>query len=323
MFDQLHNQKVIINTDIDGILSGLILHNFLNCEVVGFSNSWDTVWYDKNAINDINNAVFIDMYVANPKVVCVDQHVVCANQAHHDKIVVNNNKFNPNVENADNPCFHVPNDLYYRKYPFGTVHYLIAGLAKENKQFEQDFSKIDLMKKDFVNNEGLKLIDLLLRADDTMNTSIRKYVPNAKNWWRWLMTRSDNSHIIKDMALYLYRLSPSEVLQTTSKTRNLLMGEPFLCKSDDGGFKHIINNEGVLLENVKDYMIYLSELMDLNCFDLSMNLTPIYGKANRVSLNDHTREELANSNTFNGEDVFSYAFIFSSKKAQHFSYTIM
>ena len=50
MFDQLQNQNVIINTDIDGILSGLILHNFLNCEIVGFSNSWDTVWYNKNKV---------------------------------------------------------------------------------------------------------------------------------------------------------------------------------------------------------------------------------------------------------------------------------
>ena len=40
------NNKIIINSDIDGVISGLLLTNFCNCEVVGFSNSADGVWLD-------------------------------------------------------------------------------------------------------------------------------------------------------------------------------------------------------------------------------------------------------------------------------------
>ncbi len=56
-------KKIIINSDIDGVLSGLILTNFLNCEIVGFSNSDDTVWIDESKVNSIYDAVYIDMFV--------------------------------------------------------------------------------------------------------------------------------------------------------------------------------------------------------------------------------------------------------------------
>ena len=80
---------------------------------------------------------------------------------------------------------------------------------------------------------------------------------------------------------------------------------------------------GFLLSNVKDYISYLSKLMELNCFNLDMKLTISQGQAKRVSLNNFERNELAENNTYNGEKIFSYAFIFASIKPQHFSYTIM
>ena len=322
MFDQLQNQKVIINTDIDGILSGLILHNFLNCEIVGFSNSWDTVWYNKNKVNDINNAVYIDMYVADPEVVCIDQHVICANQEHHHKIAKILINLIPMwliliIHAITRPIVFIIINIHLE--PSITLLLLSAKIVRHLKLI----LNIDLMKNDFINNDGLKLIDLILRADDTMNTSIRKYIPNARNWWSWLYTFSGKSSTITNIASYLYELNSAEVLKTSQKTKNLLMGDPFYCKSDDGGFKAIIDDYGFLLSNVKDYISYLSKLMELNCFNLDMKLTISQGQAKRVSLNNFERNELAENNTYNGEKIFSYAFIFASIKPQHFSYTIM
>ena len=37
------NPNIIINTDIDGILSGVILVKYCNCRIVGFTNSKDCV----------------------------------------------------------------------------------------------------------------------------------------------------------------------------------------------------------------------------------------------------------------------------------------
>ena len=38
------NKNIIINTDIDGILSGIILVKYCGCKIVGFTNSKDSVW---------------------------------------------------------------------------------------------------------------------------------------------------------------------------------------------------------------------------------------------------------------------------------------
>ena len=38
------NKNIIINTDIDGILSGALLVKYLGCNIVGFTNSKDAVW---------------------------------------------------------------------------------------------------------------------------------------------------------------------------------------------------------------------------------------------------------------------------------------
>ncbi len=35
------NKNIIINTDIDGILSGALLVKYLGCQIVGFTNSKD------------------------------------------------------------------------------------------------------------------------------------------------------------------------------------------------------------------------------------------------------------------------------------------
>ena len=34
------NKNIVINSDIDGFLSGMILQKYFGCKVVGFSNSW-------------------------------------------------------------------------------------------------------------------------------------------------------------------------------------------------------------------------------------------------------------------------------------------
>ena len=42
MIDMLKkNNKIIVNTDIDGVLSAFILCKYCGCEIVGYSNSED------------------------------------------------------------------------------------------------------------------------------------------------------------------------------------------------------------------------------------------------------------------------------------------
>lgn len=114
------NNNLIINTDIDGIISGLLLSNFCDCKVVGFSNSLDKVWLDVSKCSSIYDGVYVDMYVPNENTITIDQHIIAVNNIHLKMISQNSNKINPNIYN---PRFFLPIDSYKRKYPFGLPLY--------------------------------------------------------------------------------------------------------------------------------------------------------------------------------------------------------
>jgi hypothetical protein len=307
------NKKIIINTDIDGVLSGLILTNYASCEVVGFSNSKNTVWIDDSKINSIYTAVYVDMFVADNNVKCIDQHIVAVNEQHHNILNTNANKINPNFEN---PRFHLPNHSYYNKYPFGTVHYIIAVLESEG-------IRVNL---DFMNPVGsLKFIDFLLRADDAMTTTLASnYMTNASSWWQWLLRKSCGAKSIATMRAYLNTLNEREVFAKKQTTTSILTNPTtFGCTSPDGGYQSIIDIRGRLLPNVRTYFDFLAQSSGLECFNFDLNLTPFVGRVNRTSLSTIQINDLIKENSINGERIFSYAFVRSAIRDKNFSYTIM
>jgi len=309
MLDALQkNNKIIVNTDLDGIFSAMILHHYLNCEIAGFCNSVDTVWIDKNKINAIDNAVYIDMFVVQNDVVCIDQHIIAVDEEHSRKIRSLGTKFNPNL---DNPRFHKPPNSYYLKYPFGTVHYIIANL-------EKNAINLDLQLDNAVQPD-LSFMDLLLRADDTMKTTVNSnYIQNAQNWWTWLINYSNKGKTVLSMYNYLDSLTGTDVACKKSDTTKLLTGA-YHCDSPDGGFKNICDMTGSLHVKVKNYIRFLANASKLNVFDLNMKLEAKVGKANRISLNARQMEVIRNMTS----KVFSYAFVRSPERSQHFSYTVM
>ena len=129
LFEQ--NPNIVINSDIDGMLSGMILQKYYGCKVVGFSNSWDCVWidpqYENSTVDAINKPVYIDLYVTNPDVVCIEQHIIGYDDAHNKRIAALQTKINPNIMREGRTF----SGDYFHKYPFGTVHFLIALMEKE------------------------------------------------------------------------------------------------------------------------------------------------------------------------------------------------
>lgn len=130
------NKNIVINSDIDGMLSGMILQKYFGCKVVGLSNSWDSVWidptYEQNNDDVLNSPVYIDLYVTNPKVICIEQHIIGYDNAHNRRLSALNTKINPNLMREGRTFI---ND-YFHKYPFGTVHFLIALMEKEGIHVE-------------------------------------------------------------------------------------------------------------------------------------------------------------------------------------------
>jgi len=303
------NPKIIVNTDIDGIFSALILHHYLKCDVAGFCNSVETVWMDRSRINSIYDGVYIDMFVPRKDVICIDQHIVAIDEEHCRNIRSLGTKFNPNL---DNPRFFIPSSSYYLKYPFGTVHYIIANLEKNGVNLD--------LKLDRPVQQNLSFMDLLLRADDAMQTTVSsRYVQNAKEWWNWLKDFSNHGKTVTRMRDYLYSLTDADVAAKKNATANLLKNV-YKCESPDGGFKNICDADGFLQANVQNYIQFLSKISGLNIFDLNMKLEAKVGRAKRTRLNPQQRQAIKNGDH---PEVFSYAFVRSEAREENFSYTVM
>ena len=131
-----NNPNIVINTDIDGILCGIILCNFCDCKVAGFSNSKDTVWL-RSDVKSVYEPVYIDMFVPRNDVYCVDQHIVSVNDRHHEMFVASGTKINPQL---DRHRIFQKWDYTY-KYPFGAVHYIIAMLEQEGVNIDYPLLK--------------------------------------------------------------------------------------------------------------------------------------------------------------------------------------
>lgn len=308
MFEILkNNKKIIINSDIDGILSGLLLHHFCNCKIVGFSNSKDKIWLDRSKCDTIFDAVYIDIFVSHKNVATIDQHIISYNQEHHNLLVYNVNKINPNL---DNPRFLDPTSSYVKKYPFGTCHYILAHLIKEKLYDDAiDFNKI---------TSDIKAIDLFLRADDAMQTTKINYPENAAEWWKWLEKLSEETGFFYRIPNYIGKLTKSEC-EIKKKQIETIFKERFNCDSPDGGMKEIATSDGSIKNSVKHYIQFVSEMMNLNLFDLEMKLECFIGKNKRITLSQIQRNELILYNKIDGEDCFSYAFI----NKNTISYTVL
>lgn len=189
LFEQ--NKNIVINTDIDGILSGIILQQYYDCNIVGFSNSNDIVWLCSD-IQSVYAPVYIDMFVPQDDVICIEQHIIAVNDAQHNHWLQCGTKINPNLT-LQKRIFTTAD--YKFKYPFGTIHYLIALMEFEGMQ-------VTLPNLDTVVDASLniRIGDLLLRADDAMKTTRNsRYMANAQQWWNRLLNLSNNAVSIQTM----------------------------------------------------------------------------------------------------------------------------
>jgi hypothetical protein len=233
--------------------------------------------------------VFEDIFIANPEVVCIDQHIISANRDHHNTLEGNENKLNPNLLN---PRFYSPSKLYRTKYPFGTAHFILALI--ENTGI--DSTSINL------NNivEGISFMDLLLRADDTMKTTIdSRYTNNAKDWWNWLEDLSGDGNLMVEMILYLNSLSEESASFIKDENGKKLTSKPFNCNTSDGGIQDITSN-GFLKDNVKCYFNFMREVSQINGIDFEAKYTRFRGYSERMKLSKNKVEELVQKNTIDG-----------------------
>lgn len=310
MIQKLRNKPLIINSDLDGILSGLLLKKYLNCNIVGFSNSEKEIWIHADYKESLNAISFVDLFVANPNLVSIDQHIIAANEQHHLEISKNNKKINPNIINSR---FHFPSSSYRSKYPFGTVHFLIALLEREGINLG------DLKLNHTI--QGIQFIDLILRADDTMKTSIySSYTENAAEWWRWLIQLSSKGHLTTSLKNYLDGLTKKKAENIKINVGKFLKNAPFNCDSSEGGIRQLTTN-WFIKEKVFTYMELLCEFVETPMIKLGGKFNKYNGIAERMSLSKSQLKELIEIGTIDEKRIFSYAFVRSVSRDENFSVT--
>ena len=318
------NNRIIVNTDIDGVLSAFVLCKYCGCEIVGFSNSSECVWWRKDKISSIYDAVYIDMYVPRKDVLTIDQHIIAYDRDTLATIASYGTKVNPNI---DNQRTFLPNNSYYLKYPFGTIHYILSLLGQESVDVS-----LDLLKK-VSDTHGcqLRVADFILRADDAMTTSLNSnYVDNARSWWQWLKVVSSMSVNIVSLTDYLNQCSTRRTdVYGKKEAIASYFKDGFGCDSPDGGFAHITDGNGKISERVVRYMSFFFSLLGGDSFATILDSVfaakyeMSQGKAMRMYMTPQFACELRDRGTINGQEVFSYGYVRSSNRPANFSYTVM
>lgn len=316
MINEIFNKTkdIIINADIDGFLSGMILQKYYGCNVVGFSNSWDCVWitpeYESSNNNALYKPVYIDLYVVNPDVVCIEQHIIGYDDAHNKRLSSLGTKINPNLMRIGRTF----TGDYFHKYPFGTVHFLIALLEREGVHVQ--LPSLEGITGQIAKNYNLTVGDILLRADDALFSSLGKYKSNTEEWWPWLLDLSGNADSIKAMMRYVCEANPNNKFIVKDRTGKYFTRE-FQCTGIDGDYKNITDNNGNLLSCVLKYRDEICNMMNM-----SLEIPLIY---NIHQGNASTKKYLDTSVKLDYQhnpDLYSYAFIFGFKSPKkNFSYT--
>lgn len=272
------NKKCIVNTDLDGIISGMLLQKYLNWEVIGYSSCCgkedDNLWL----FSDLEDCVFIDLPVCLPEYKVIDQHFVAIDNIQRKNIL------NPNLIRNKT----MRNNQYTQKYPFGTAHFILAVL---DSMMNID---IDLFKQ----HNDFDIADLILRADRVIGNT-NQYTQNCFDWANWLISIGGN------LTKTLFEEVKNNYLKRKQTELNV---ERFLQK-----FKVSKDGDCSNLFKTKDYITLGMYLSTLSCI-LNMPKLPIekfkpYNNfiGQRLYLSDYSLDQLKEETEKVG--VFSYAFV--------------
>ena len=290
------NRKCIINADLDGLLSGMILQEFLEWEVVGFSSCCgkpdDELWlYDIE--EDINDCVFVDLPVYFKEYSTIDQHFVAFDKDSIEKYNNDGNKANPNIIRERVFLDDKGNNQYTMKYPFGTIHFIIAVLEKMGI-IPADYS-FNFEKKlgDF------DLADLILRADRVIGNTA-SYTPNCIDWLSWLVDLGGTN------TRRLFEKVKNELMiRKISETKVEQKMKELGCKGIDGDCSNLLRSKDYTL--LGNYLNYLSDAIGLNPIPLKAinDFGKLTGKRYEVTNKNlnFLKEESMKKN------MFSFAFV--------------
>lgn len=308
-------EKAIINSDLDGILSGLLLHHFCGTEIVGFCDSGSFVWKKEGIAWE--ECTFIDMFVVPENTVTYCNHMIAVDEQHANTLFWNTCKNNPNVDMQTRTFI----GSYNAKFALSTFFYLVAILDNRGTGV---YSEEGLLLGRVV--EGFRCIDVILRADDVANITLNTYRDNALDWWARMIEHSDvrePSRCLHTVKGYLDKIHAGEISFDMGRFKDRFfryVKMNYQCETPDGGYKGLNFADTLLHAHTKNYIRFLSDLTGLRCFDLSLTMVVYRGTSCRAELSMDDLEDIKNGH-FRGKGLFSYAFVSMPSSPNHFSCT--
>ena len=109
-------RKMVVGTDLDAMLSALLLSQYNNWDIIGFYD-FTTIYYEKDqSIETLRQSVWVDLDVYRSEIASIGHHILTLepNQVLNGHV----NSLNPNlIRNTSYRNFS-------KKYPLGTIHFL-------------------------------------------------------------------------------------------------------------------------------------------------------------------------------------------------------
>jgi len=160
--------KVVLSSDADGLLCGLLMASLLDWEITGFYDGRRLLL--KKGLT-AKRCIFLDMEIFDPAVRSLGQHLVLYNK---NAVPDNWNRFS----SAINPNLMRGLDTLHdnaRKYPFGAIHLLLAIVASRHG--------VTIPQSGYAP---------LLYADGTFK-NLMGYTENCLEWFRFLRVNKNTS----------------------------------------------------------------------------------------------------------------------------------
>lgn len=252
-------KDIVINNDIDGLLSGAFLKSVYGCNTVGMTNSKDKVLW-KKGYEQKGHEVFIDFTAYGQ--CCIDQHI------HPIKMA---NVLNPNFDRE----VYAFKD-YKSKFPFSTYIYILYLAALDGKDVK-GFIPI---------NWGL-MQDLVYRADGVLKNAAL-YGWNVKSWSEWMLNNLEGNPNKERFEEFFYNiLNYDSVVDDKYKNIERYLGNTFGFKKEELPF------------NTKDGDIFFQLLkLDFKWDDFVLDERAFRHTRTTIRTMDEFKELVQNTNLF-------------------------
>ena len=300
-----NKRAFVVSPDVDGLICGsMLLEKYPDATCIGSYDSQHILHFDNATSREIKEALWIDLDVIHPEIICVGQHLI---QIDRNDLLPRRNahSFNPNVYFSQDHAGSFKGSAPGRdKYPFGTAHFLRRAL------------QIPLPAR---RSRGWSV---LAHADGSWKTAV-DYQENAKIWYQDMLLGDDlihdllNGYTNDESSLaehigFVDELARIGIKSKTSASRN---SNELNSWSRVSGYQAlpsvVIGRENEWLVKFREISTYLSKQLGLRPL-APQNVTGRF--SGNVKIKDPSQIARGSFDEFcESEEVFSHAIV--SKKA--------